>query len=177
MNIITPVRPGCRMKVEVKLNLSEFDIKGLHVYQALHMASLFLFESFILITYFKTVSTWLNHRHRAANHQDSHVYHVLFGLRVWPRVWGSANLSAVYGGNWRVRRSSMWAPWADDNSGSSIKWSEGKLKGLGGTGLYTKDFDMKHSTWPPKSPTSSRGKKNHFWWLPRSLCVIFSRLC
>lgn len=36
------------MKVEVKLNLSEFDIKGLHVYLALCMASSFLFESFIL---------------------------------------------------------------------------------------------------------------------------------
>ncbi len=57
MNIINPVRPGCRIKVEVKLNLSEFDIKGLHVYQARRMASLFLFESFILITYFKAVST------------------------------------------------------------------------------------------------------------------------
>lgn len=47
-NIINPTLPGCGMKVEVKLNLSEFDIKGLHVYQALCMASLFLFESFIL---------------------------------------------------------------------------------------------------------------------------------
>lgn len=36
---------GCGMKVEVKLNLSEF---GLHVYRALCMDSLFLFESFIL---------------------------------------------------------------------------------------------------------------------------------
>lgn len=91
---------------------------------------LFFFQSFILNLYFKTASTWLNHRHRAANHQDSPVHPVLFCLRVSPRVWGRANLSAVCCGNWRVGRSSLWAPWADDNGGSSIKWSEGKLKGV-----------------------------------------------